>query len=200
MEKNLNIWNSIKTNPDIAILCLCIGYVGGIGTYKYLSDYLDTDVVLKNSYIFKSEIDKNYVSLAQYNILRDEYRDIKSEIKNSFVSLDVHNYLLKDLKEMSHGVSKLRNDNISLTEYKSNSVATFCKQTTDEIRTMVRLQNKVETQIEQLVDTFSPLSSSPKRDTRIKSDRLKAEEKRKHSEQLNLQLTELYKLRQKCSG
>ncbi len=184
----------------MAIFCVCVGYAGGIGTYKYLSVFLSTDVVLKNSYIYKSEIDKTHVPIEQYNLLRDEYRDIKLDIKNNYISLDVHSYVLNDLALVRDNLRKLREENITLIEYKSKSVAESCKQTASEIKSILNHQNKVEQNIAKLVSVYLPSGSQIKNDNRIKGDLLKAEEQRKYSEQLNLQLEELYKQRQRCLG
>ncbi|WP_199459790.1 hypothetical protein [Vibrio owensii] len=196
----MDIWNIIKKHPAMAIFCVCVGYAGGIGTYKYLSVFLSTDVVLKNSYIYKSEIDKTHVPIEQYNLLRDEYRDIKLDIKNNYISLDVHSYVLNDLALVRDNLRKLREENITLIEYKSKSVAESCKQTASEIKSILNHQNKVEQNIAKLVSVYLPSGSQIKNDNRIKGDLLKAEEQRKYSEQLNLQLEELYKQRQRCLG
>src|SRR5690554_6825994 len=88
----LEFWNVFKNNVAVALLFMLIGFLGGVGTYKYLSDFFNADVVLKNSYVYKTDLEKNYVIVDIYNKLAEKLSSLEKEN----VELRQQNSKLKD--------------------------------------------------------------------------------------------------------
>lgn len=99
----MEIWKEFKNNIAVALLFLTIGFAAGLGTYKYLSDFFNTEVVLKDSYIYKSDIEESYVHLNKYEALLN---DFDSQIKEKAAIEARNKELQMSLSEISTAVCK----------------------------------------------------------------------------------------------
>lgn len=164
----LDLWKDFKNKIPIPIIFLIVGYVAGIGTYKYLSHFLNADVVLKDSYVYKSEIYKQYVPI-------DDYKKLEAELKS-----------LKDEKLL------LEKQNTSIQETISDYSKSICEKFEIEAKSLIKEQQQIEKKIQ---ETLSPYTGgigwNKKEESQLLSDKEKVKELRRHSELLNNQLMQI---------
>ncbi|AKJ28598.1 hypothetical protein AAW51_1907 [Caldimonas brevitalea] len=155
-----------KRHTGLALIFLAAGFIGGLLTYRHVAGIFNADVVLKNSYIYKSEIERTHVPVERYKLLSEDLKDLRSESEK-----------LKALLVQSQlAVSAL-----------SGSV---CDRFTQEANSLMVEQQSVERQIQQALDTGSLLGGT-KADSDMEADGRKAAELRRYSAQLQQQLMQV---------
>ena len=192
----MTIWNEFKQHTALGILFFILGFSAGLGAYKYLADFFNTEVVVKGSYLPRADIEKQFVSIEKYTIISNEYKDFREEVAKGYVSETVHSYVIENLEYYKLEFKRLRNKYDVLDNSQTKITLQICIQNSKNINSLVQLQQDVEGLIGSLVSKFN--SSYEKSEYQIASDLLKSDQQRIYSQQLNLQLIKLYETRTKC--
>ena len=169
---HLKLWEIFKNNVAVAQLFLFLGFASGVIAFKYVSDIFNVDVVLKGSYVFKNEIEKEYVPL-------ERYRDLVQKID----ALEQKNTNLKKL-------------NSSLQEQVSQVSVSVCQRYASEADSIIEEQRQVEKDIQKLLSLY--YSYDKKDESQLAADREKVGELRKYSDSLNQQLIQVREKISKC--
>jgi hypothetical protein len=161
-NKMTPLLEDFKNHTALALLFLFSGFITGLGTYKYVSSFFNADVVLRDSYIYKSDIEKTHVPIERFTYLSEEMKLIKLEN------------------------SVLKNQNTQLQSLQSSVTVSICRRHANEINALVIEQRGIENSIQAVLSPYSKYSV--KSDSLLQADSLRAKELRKHSEFLNQQL------------
>jgi polyhydroxyalkanoate synthesis regulator phasin len=161
----ISVFDDLKKNPAIAIIFFFIGSVAGLSAYKYVSGVVNADVVLSGSYIYKTDIDKDYVAKERYAAQADELKSAKSDVES----------LKKQLADLKAAQLTM-----------SNSV---CQRFALDENNVITEQSNVEREIQSALSPY--ISAMPKGDELMQADAHRVDELRKYSEQLNQQLIQL---------
>lgn len=162
-----------KKNPWLAVAFFALGFIVGLGAFKYGSSFFNADVVLRGSYIYKSDIESTHIPLQRYSAVSEELRAYKSE--NESMRRDVE-YLRAAQSAMSTSV---------------------CQRFAIEINNLTAEQQRTEILIQNMLSPFN--SFSYKSEDQINADRIRVAESRKYSEQLNSQLIQVRNEISKCN-
>ncbi|REG50461.1 hypothetical protein B0G80_6893 [Paraburkholderia sp. BL6669N2] len=161
----ISVLEDLKKSPAIAIVFFLIGSIAGLGAYKYVSGVFNADVVLSGSYIYKTDIDKEYVTKDRYTAEADELKTAKS-----------------DLESIKKQLADVKAAQLTM----SNSV---CQRFALDEDNVITEQRNVEQNIQSALSPY--ISSIKKGDDLMQADMHRADELRKYSEQLNQQLVQL---------
>jgi hypothetical protein len=165
----MSLLEEFKNHTSIALLFLVAGFGAGLGTYKYLSGFFNADVVLHDSYVYKSDIEKTHVPNERYSYVVEQLKNSKAEVET--------------LKKQSDG----------LLASQSAMAVSVCQRYANEANAIIAEQRHVETSIQ------VTLTSYGFRDEKLlQADAKRAEELRKYSELLNQQLIQIRGEISKC--
>ncbi|ABO23559.1 hypothetical protein SHLO109777_02980 [Shewanella loihica] len=168
----MEFWNEFKNSVAVALLFLLLGFIGGVGAYKYLSDFFNADVVLKGSYVYKTDIEKQ------------------------FISAELYEKALKRIEGLETKNADLKSNNDSLRASVSEFSRSICQRYASEANSIIDEQREVEDSIQNALSLF--ISYSKKDEERLAADKEKAIELRKYSAQLNEQLIQVREKISKC--
>ena len=150
----------------------------------------------RGSYIAKAEIEKQFVSLEKYSIIANEYKDFREEVAKSYVSEKVHSYVIDGLESCKFAFKELGAKYDMLITSHEKATSKICTDNSKNIDSLLKLQEGVEGGIGQLVSKYG--AHYKKNEDEVAGDLLKAEQQRIYSQQLNLQLLNLYEERAQC--
>lgn len=168
----MSLLQDFKDHSALAILFLGVGFTSGLGAYEYISGIFHTDVVLQNSYIFKTDIEKTHVPLERYNYISEELKLAKSENE------------------------KLKIYNAKLLESQSSMSSSVCQRYALEVNSISNEQKGVEKDIQNALSPYNAFNK--KADYELIADSKKVEEMRKYSAQLNQQISLLREKMASC--
>lgn len=168
----MQIWEDFKKNTALALLFLATGFGAGLGAYKYLSGFFNADVVLSNSYIYKTDIEKTHIPTERYMFITEELKAAKSEIES------------------------LKKQNVQLIAAQSSMSVSVCQRYAQEANAIISEQQRTERDIQSALSLYG--FSSKKDEPQLQADTRRAQELRKYSEQLNQQLIQIRSEISKC--
>jgi hypothetical protein len=169
----MDIWNDFKRHPGLGLIFLAVGFSAGLGAYRYVSGIFNADVVLHDSYIYKSEIEKSHVPIERYQAIADELNSTKSDNEN--------------LKKL---ISQLQASQSAIS-------VSVCQRFVQEMDTIMFEQQQTEREIQSLL---SPnILYIAKNEQQLQADSKRVQELRKHSELLNQQLIQVRSEIAKCA-
>lgn len=161
----MGLWEDFKNHTGLALLFLAVGFGAGIGTYKYISGFFNADVVLHDSYIYKSEIEKTHVPVERFSYATEELKNAKSEIET------------------------LKKQSAQLMASQNSMSVSVCQRYASEANATVIEQQNVEDSIQSELSLYGPYSK--KDDQQLQAGARRAQELRKYSELLNQQLMQV---------
>ncbi len=169
----MSLWEEFKNHTAIALLFLVTGFGAGLGAYKYLSGFFNADVVLHDSYVYKSDIEKTHVPNERYAYVAEELKSAKVEIE------------------------LLKKQNTQLLASQSAMSVSVCQRYAAEANEIISQQQQVEKSIQ---STLSPYTNfAAKDEQQLQADAKRVAEFRKYSEQLNQQLIQVRTEISKCA-
>lgn len=158
----MQLWDEFKNHTAIAILFLATGFTAGIGSYKYLSGFFNADVVLHDSYVYKSDIEKTHVPVERFAYLTEELKAAKLEAETA------------------------KKQNTQLQAAQNAMSVSVCQRYAEEANAIIGVQQRTEASIQA---ELSPLYGRNQEQTQLSTKRV--EEARKYSELLNQQLLQI---------
>ncbi|WP_447042680.1 hypothetical protein [Vreelandella sp. H-I2] len=165
--------NDVKQHPGVAVVFFVVGFVVGLGVFKYGAGFFNADVVLKGAYVYKSELESSYVPLQRFSAATEEINSIKSE--NDSLRSEVERLRLSQ-SEMSTSV---------------------CQRFATEANNLIIEQQRVESDIQALLSPY--MGYSKKSEDRLNADRARVQEFRAYSGNLNVQLAQVRGEISKCN-
>lgn len=165
-------WEEFKAHTALALGFLAMGFIAGLGTFKYLSGFFNADVVLHGSYIYKSEIEKTHVPTERYVFVVEELKAAKSENES------------------------LRKQNSQLLASQSTMSVSVCQRYAHEANSIISEQRSTEAAIQSALSLY--VSLTKKDEPQLQADARRAQELRKYSELLNQQLIQVRGEISKC--
>jgi hypothetical protein len=166
------IVDEFRKSPVIAAMFFVIGFVIGLGAFKYGSGLFNADVVLRGSYIYKSDIESTFVPVQRFAALSEELKSVKLE-NESF---------RKEVEHLRAGQSAM-----------STSV---CQRFAMDASSLTTDQHLTESEIQRLLSPYTAYAM--KSEPQLGADRLRVQELRKYSQQINDQLLQLRNEISKC--
>ena len=161
----MQLWDDFKNHTALALLFLATGFGAGLATYKYLSGFFNADVVLHDSYIYKSEIEKTHVPIERFAYISEELKTTKSENEN------------------------LKKQNTQLLASQNSMSVSVCQRYAAEANSIMAAQQDTESSIQSALSLYS--SYSKKDEQQLQADARRAQELRKYSELLNQQIIQV---------
>lgn len=161
----MEFWKEFKNNVAVALLFLLVGFIVGVGAYKYLSDFFNADVVLKGSYLYKTDIEKQYVNIDRYE------------------------KALKNIERLESENTNLKSQNANLKASVSEFSISVCQRYASEANSIIEVQRDVEDQIQKALSLY--VSFNKKDNEQLLADKEKSIELRRYSELLNEQLIQV---------
>ena len=169
----MDIWVDFKKHTGLALIFLAIGAGAGLCAYKYISGVFNADVVLHDSYIYKSEIEKTHVPIERYQALSEEMKSVKMNSEN------------------------LKKQVIQLQASQSEMSVSVCQRFASEANRVMAQQEQVEQSIQSALSPYSAYIT--KNELQLQADSRRVQEQRKYSEQLNQQLIQIRSEIAKCN-
>ena len=161
----MQLWEDFKKHTALALLFLAIGFGAGLGTYKYMSGFFNADVVLHDSYIYKSEIEKTHVPIERFAYISEELKAAKSETES------------------------LKKQNAQLLASQNSMSVSVCQRYATEANSIMTEQQRTENSIQSALSLYT--SYLKKDEPQLQADTRRAQELRKYSELLNQQLIQV---------
>lgn len=169
----MEILDDLKKHPGIALIFFAIGLCAGLGAYKYISGLFNADVVLHDSYIFKSEIEKTHIPVERYQAIAEDMKSAKADNEN--------------LKKQ-----------IALLQASQSAASwSVCQRIAQDANVVMLEQQKTEREIQSALSPYA--AYIPKNDQQLQADAKRVEELRKYSEQLNQQIIQVRTEITKCA-
>lgn len=169
----MDIWNDFKQHTGLALIFLAVGASAGLFAYKYVSDVFNADVVLHDSYIYKSEIEKTHVPIERYQALAEEMKSVKA-----------------DSESLKKQVAQLQASQSAMS-------VSVCQRFASEANAIMVQQQQVEQSIQSALSPYSAYITQ--NEQQLQADSKRVQELRKYSEQLNQQLIQVRSEIAKCN-
>jgi hypothetical protein len=160
-----HLLDDIKQHPAIAIIFLGAGFLIGLGAFRYGAGFFNAAVVLRDSYIYKSEVETTHVPIQRFAAVSDELKGLRSENES----------LRREVEQLRASQSAM-----------STSV---CQRFAQEANTLASEQQRTESNVQYLLSPYAAYSK--KTEDQLNADRMRVGELRKYSEQLNQQLIQV---------
>lgn len=168
----MQILEDFKKHTALGLLFLAIGFVAGLSAYKYISGLFNADVVLRDSYVYKTDIEKTHVPTEKYMFIAEELKAAKSENES------------------------LKKHNSQLLVAQSSMSVSVCQRYAQEANQIISEQQRTERDIQSALSLYG--FASKKDELQLQADTRRAQELRKYSEQLNQQLIQIRGEISKC--
>jgi hypothetical protein len=171
------LFDEIKGNPATVIFSavfVLIAYVGGLVTSKYVFEAFSLEVIPKNSFVYKVDIEKEYVPVAKYTALLAQAQSLEQSQAALAASLES---------------AKSNGDRAVYSQAVCNRIA-------QEINNYTSWHGQVTSRIQTLTSAY--YTNGVKGEEWRQSDERQANDLRTYAEQLNQQLTKLREDFSKC--
>ncbi|WP_421148520.1 hypothetical protein [Aeromonas dhakensis] len=168
----MQLLDDFKKHTALALLFLSTGFIAGLGAYKYVSGFFNADVVLHDSYIYKSDIEKTHVPIERYTYVSEELDRTK-----------LHN-------------ENLQKQQAQLLASQSSMSISICQRHASEANAIILKQQAAESSIQSALSLYSGIYK--KDDDQLRADERLVEELRRYSELLNQQLIQVRGEISKC--
>jgi hypothetical protein len=171
------LFDEIKGNPATVVFSavfVLIAYGGGLFTSKYVFEALSLEVIPKNSFVYKVDIEKEYVPAAKYTALLAQAQSLEQTRTALTASLES---------------AKSNGDRAVYSQ-------AVCNRFAQEINNHTNWLGQVTTRIQTLTSAF--YTNGVKGEDWRQSDERQANDLRKYAEQLNQQLTKIREDYSKC--
>jgi hypothetical protein len=168
----MDIWDDFTKHTGLALIFLGVGAGAGLFAYKYISGVFNADVVLHDSYIYKSEIEKTHVPIERHQALADEMKSVKADNES------------------------LKKQATQLQISQSTMTISVCQRFAHEANTIMAQQQQVEADIQFALSPYVVYSA--KSEQQQLADTKRVQELRKYSEQLNQQIVQVRSEIAKC--
>lgn len=169
----MDIWDDFKKHPGLALIFLAAGFGAGLTAYKYVSSIFNADVVLHDSYIYKSEIEKTHVPIERHQAVAEEMKTAKA-----------------DNESLKKQLAQLQASQAAMTQ-------SVCQRFAQEANAIMVEQQQTEREIQSSLSPY--VAYIPKNEQQLQADAKRVQESRKYSEQLNQQIIQVRTEIAKCA-
>lgn len=168
----MRLLDDFKKHTALALLFLSTGFIAGLGVYKYISSLFNADVVLHDSYVYKSDIEKTHVPIERYTYLLGEFN--RTKLQNE----------------------SLQKQQAQLSASQSSMSISICQRLASEANAIILKQQAAESSIQSALSLYSGIYK--KDDDQLQADERLVEELRRYSGLLNQQLIQVRGEISKC--
>lgn len=169
---SMRLLDDFKKHTALALLFLSTGFIAGLGVYKYISSLFNADVVLHDSYVYKSDIEKTHVPIERYTYLLGEFN--RTKLQNE----------------------SLQKQQAQLSASQSSMSISICQRLASEANAIILKQQAAESSIQSALSLYSGIYK--KDDDQLQADERLVEELRRYSGLLNQQLIQVRGEISKC--